>query len=83
MNDADIISIDELKQWQADHVTRKLLKSVMKNRTYILNGLERGEFLSMDNPYITHASVAKAWGNVEALNVVIDMMQEKNDGEPS
>lgn len=76
MSDSDIIGVEEMQVWRADHVTRKLLKSIIKERQRVLNALERGELLDMVNPYVTHANVAKAWGQVEGLNAIIEMMME-------
>ena len=79
MSDQNTISNDEMQVWRSDHVTRKLLASILKERAYILNSLERGELLDMANPHITHANVAKAWGQVEGLNAIIVMMQENKE----
>jgi len=78
MSDTDIIGFEEMQQWRGDPITRKLLKSIIRERANVLNALERGELLDMASPYITHANVAKAWGQVEGLNAIIEMMQEKS-----
>jgi hypothetical protein len=79
MSDADIIGKEEMQEWRANPITKRLLKMILSERLGVLNGLETGVFLDMSNPYITHANVARAWGQVEGLNAIVDMMQEKKD----
>jgi hypothetical protein len=83
MSNDNVIGADEMQVWRADRVTRKFLEFVTSKREYVLNGLERGEFLNMENPYVTHANIAKAWGRVEGLNAIIEMMQENNGERPN
>jgi hypothetical protein len=58
MSNDNVIGADEMQVWRADRVTRKFLEFVTSKREYVLNGLERGEFLNMENPYVTHANIA-------------------------
>lgn len=71
------ITPDELLEWRTSPVTKKVAEWIMDEKTLVSGSFERGELLDMHNPVVTHGNVARAWGQLEALEAMIKFFEGK------
>jgi len=75
------VSKDEWKEWLTSHVTKAVVSEIAVERDDIAGTFARGEILNLDNPVITHGNAARAWGQLESLNAIIEYMTQKDVNE--
>ena len=71
------ITPDELLEWRTSHVTKKVAEWITDEKNLVSGVFERGELLDMQNPVVTHGNVARAWGQLEALEAMIKFFEGK------
>ena len=75
------VSKDEWQEWRTSHVTKAVVHEIWTERDFIAASLGRGEILNLENPVITHGNAARAWGQLESLNALIEFMGQKEESE--
>lgn len=74
---ADILATeDEIAAWRAHPVTRLVRQWVLDEKGRVEGSFARGELLDPDNQSATFGRVSRAWGRLEELTAVIEMMSE-------
>ena len=71
------ISPDELTEWRAHPVTRMVKGLIQDERALVSESFSRGELLDENNPNVTHGRVARAWGQLESLDSMIQYLTER------